>query len=201
MKLARTLIASAALVAAFGAQAAVIGTIGGGVGPFLTLSQAGLNGGTVATLVGGTVYNSDQPFADIPKGNVSSFLAVGPTAGQPATLTFADGGVSYISFLWGSPDTYNQLTVNSTGAGGSQMFSAAMLGLPGNGDQTFSSYVQFSGVAGSKITSLSFTNQPSIDAFETANYSLTPVPEPETYALMLAGLGALGFVARRRKSV
>lgn len=28
---------------------------------------------------------------------------------------------------------------------------------------------------------------------------VTPVPEPETYALMLAGLGALGFVARRRK--
>ncbi|MEP7057823.1 MAG: PEP-CTERM sorting domain-containing protein [Caldimonas sp.] len=27
----------------------------------------------------------------------------------------------------------------------------------------------------------------------------TPVPEPETYALMLAGLGVLGFVAKRRK--
>jgi PEP-CTERM motif len=30
---------------------------------------------------------------------------------------------------------------------------------------------------------------------------LAPVPEPETYALMLAGLAAVGFVARRRKSV
>jgi hypothetical protein len=30
--------------------------------------------------------------------------------------------------------------------------------------------------------------------------AVAPIPEPETYALMLAGLGALGAVARRRKS-
>jgi hypothetical protein len=29
-------------------------------------------------------------------------------------------------------------------------------------------------------------------------YTLAPVPEPQTYALMLLGLGALGFMARRR---
>ncbi|HEY3633581.1 MAG TPA: PEP-CTERM sorting domain-containing protein [Caldimonas sp.] len=30
--------------------------------------------------------------------------------------------------------------------------------------------------------------------------SIAAVPEPETYAMLLAGLGAMGFVARRRKS-
>ena len=30
--------------------------------------------------------------------------------------------------------------------------------------------------------------------------SVTAVPEPETYAMMLAGLGALGFLARRRRN-
>jgi hypothetical protein len=29
--------------------------------------------------------------------------------------------------------------------------------------------------------------------------SLAPVPEPETYAMMLAGFGLLGVAARRRK--
>ncbi|HZV67872.1 MAG TPA: FxDxF family PEP-CTERM protein, partial [Telluria sp.] len=30
------------------------------------------------------------------------------------------------------------------------------------------------------------------------NLNVTPVPEPETYGMMLAGLGVLGFLARRR---
>ena len=31
-----------------------------------------------------------------------------------------------------------------------------------------------------------------------ANYTITPVPEPESYALLLAGLGLVGTIARRR---
>ncbi|RFP19574.1 PEP-CTERM sorting domain-containing protein [Duganella sp. BJB475] len=34
----------------------------------------------------------------------------------------------------------------------------------------------------------------------TYTYETAPVPEPETYAMLLAGLGLMGVVARRRKS-
>jgi len=36
--------------------------------------------------------------------------------------------------------------------------------------------------------------------FSDYGVSVTAVPEPETYALMLAGLGVVGFMARRRKA-
>lgn len=36
---------------------------------------------------------------------------------------------------------------------------------------------------------------------ESGYYLLTPVPEPETYALMLGGLGLVGWMARRRNAV
>jgi hypothetical protein len=66
-----------------------------------------------------------------------------------------------------------------------------------NGDQSFNQSVQFTALAGAKITSLVFSS--TDNAFESANFSITPIPEPETYALMMAGLGVMGFVARRRR--
>ena len=31
--------------------------------------------------------------------------------------------------------------------------------------------------------------------------NVAPVPEPQTYMLLLAGLGAVGFISRRRRSM
>jgi len=204
MKLVKTLVAAAAVVASLGANAEVTGALGGGFGTFLTLSGSGapnsggtLSGAVSGTIVGGSVLAADSPpFADdVAPG--SNYLTAGPVAGSPATLTFSGAGVDYISFLWGSPDMFNSLTVNSTGSAG-QLFTASSLGFPvTNGDQSFNQSVQFTALAGSKITSLVFAS--TDNAFESANFSITPIPEPETYALMMAGLGVMGFVARRRR--
>ena len=181
------------------ANAAVIGSTGGGTGPFSTLSSAGLDGGATATLTGGHVYNSDLPFADIPKGGVfgGNFLAAGLLAGQPAILTFAQP-TSYLSFLWGSPDTYNVLTLVSSAA--TYTFTAQSLGFAvTNGNQAFSQYAQFIGTAGETIQSVSFSNTPARDAFEVANFSVTAVPEPGTCGLMLVGFGMVAGASRYRR--
>jgi len=209
MKFVKSLFACVALAASVGAQAQVTGALGGGAGTFLLLSSPAqctlavpctLTGSVNAEIVGGSILNSDQPFADIPAGSIvgGNFLSAGPTTTAPSTVTF-DSGIDYISFLWGSPDTYNRLTVITTA--GDVNFTAAGLGFSvTNGDQSFSQYVQFTADAGVDILGLRFNNSPAVNAFEVANFTVTaPVPEPETYALMLAGLGAIGFISRRRR--
>lgn len=205
MKLALALAGTAALTFASAGHAAVV--VGSGSGTnLLTLSGPGTpgsggtltgSGGTVATISGGQVLNTDQPFADIPEAPFGgTFLSVGPTSGQPATLAFTTP-VNFLSFAIGSPDTYNLLTIVTNM--GSQTFTAAMLGLPTDGNQGFTGFVNFTGVAGDLIKSVTFTNSPSINAFETASFSVTAVPEPGTWAMMLLGFAGMGAAMRRSR--
>lgn len=171
-------------------------------GAHVELSSTGLAGGTIATLSGGAVYTSDHPsFAAMPAGlaDGSSFLAAGPSSGGAATLTFTNGGVSAIGFLWGSPDTYNRLLVTTTGGILTTFGTTTMLFARTDGDQSFSQNVRLTADSGLAITALTFDNLPNNNAFEVANFVVAQVPEPQTYAMLLAGLAVVVFVGVRRK--
>ncbi|WP_213980531.1 PEPxxWA-CTERM sorting domain-containing protein [Sphingomonas sp. dw_22] len=188
----------AALLASTAAQAQVSGSLGNNGGAYTSLSGAGLGGGTVATLAGGTVYTSDLPFADLPAGSVfeNTFLAAGPSSTSPATLTFG-AGYGYLSFLWGSPDGHNLLTI-TTSLGNTATFTAAGLGFDTSGNQNFSQYVQFETLGTNEyISTVSFAS--SQDAFEAANFRVAGVPEASTWAMMIVGVGAAGGMLRRRR--
>lgn len=182
------------VLAAPAAQATVIAGLGNNGSSFVTIDSLG-------TRSGGTLYTADQPFADIPKGGIlnDQFLAVGKTAGSPSTITFATA-LNYLSFLWGSPDTYNLLTL-TTNQGNTFTYTAQGLGFAvTDGSQAFSQYVQFHAADGELITSAKFDATPLRDAFEVANFS-TGLPEPATWALMIMGIGFTGAALRRRQQV
>lgn len=84
-------------------------------------------------------------------------------------------------------------------------YSADLNGVPfvlsPNGAFEFGS-LSASGVTGPLMITVSGLAT-GVGGGSAASYSgtlnVTPVPEPETYALMLAGLGAIGFMASRRR--
>ena len=151
--------------------------------------------------VEGALYNTSliSGVAARPVGSLGNFLSVGNSGNSsgPTTLTFTQG-LSYFGFLWGSPDAYNQVTFwNGNTVLGSYSGSAVMA--PPNGNQSFASYFNVSATGGDVITKVTFAS--SGMAFETDNHAfVTAVPEAQTYAMMLAGLGLMGAIVRRRKS-
>jgi hypothetical protein len=152
-----------------------------------------------ASYAGGKLFNMDTAgisgVSARPVGSSGNYWSI--QGGQVGTVSFSTP-LSYYGFLWGSPDVagWNSVTFyeGSTSLGTFDGTLVAATNAWGN-----TGYFNVSTTNGSKITSIEFTA--NANAFETDNHAfITAVPEPETYVLMLAGLGLLGVMARRKKA-
>jgi hypothetical protein len=117
------------------------------------------------------------------------------------TWTFSLTGSNDLSSLISRNfSTANGAILNFAGSiSGGSLAAAESLQLDSNASSQNLSFASTLG-AGSYSLLISGLSQRAGTRY-TFNADVTPVPEPETYALLLAGLGVLAFVAKRRKSV
>lgn len=142
----------------------------------LSYSQSGLSGSFNETL--------SFTFGLVP--------AAGIRASFSATGLFGNIGIDPSYSLFGSPFTHLISYPDSTSHIGYL-----------NYDETTHSFglsdlVPLPWVPGATLA-LNITGNLGTSSNAAFNLTLAPVPEPETYAMLLAGLGLMGAIARRRK--
>lgn len=208
----RNLLLAAVAVASFAgtAQAAVMTDFTpGGASPvpgftvidtFDNLSGVTVNGNVnlVKILVGSSGQGA-QPANSSPAG--TNYLSV--LGGGSATINFG-ANVTGFQFDWGSIDSYNTLTIASSVGSlvivpGSASFPNAANGnqfLPGT-NGLFTVW----GTAGETFSSITLASRSN--SFEIDNLAVRTaggvIPEPATWAMLIAGFGLVGASLRRQR--
>jgi hypothetical protein len=124
----------------------------------------------------------------------ASRITVAPVAGGEFDIISFDGGESWISqpHQWSTQiEAVGYLAVGGTTT---QVFDLDLIKDPVLGLQTFTFNNSFRG-----LTRVEFIGIGGNPEFSLDNVAVQAVPEPETYALMLGGLSAVAFMARRRQ--
>ncbi|WP_230969903.1 FxDxF family PEP-CTERM protein [Nitrogeniibacter aestuarii] len=115
-----------------------------------------------------------------------SVFAVGADAMAPMTFDFSLDTASYLSFEGFTSMSSVLVSLSSTSVLGGWLITPSSSG--------FSSMTSLLAAGDYSLSTMAF-GDPGYYAFET---TVTPVPEPETYGMFLAGLGMLGLIARRK---
>jgi hypothetical protein len=165
--------------------------------------QMGAGAVAIAAPPGGTLQSTvAQAWGVSAASDAISQTISGLVAGNTYTISFVEAAANR------SDVVYKGLLNWGVSLGGQTLQSTAVA-IPGafSASSWISNSLTFTATAASEV--LQFLAQSSVgvapepilllDNVSITNATVAAVPEPGTYALMLAGLGALGFIAKRRK--
>ncbi|WP_422017571.1 FxDxF family PEP-CTERM protein [Roseateles sp.] len=135
--------------------------------------------------------------------NFSGTVDAGPLSGQTfaGSYTFNAAQVSGSAFeqlaLSAFTLNFNSVTYTLNGSATADYADGVFLGLSYTSTNAAGTLSLLSGSM--DVTDAFLHFQPTTGLESSGGYTVTAVPEPETWALMLGGLGAIGMLARRRK--
>ena len=126
----------------------------------------------------------------------SQYLAI--LGGGSMEITFIKA-LRDFSFDWGSRDTYNTLKIYTTLGGAVPII---VIPAPGDGNQgAAATNGRFTATADPTDSITRIVFESSQNSFEIDNISGSAVPEPATWAMMIAGFGLAGTAIRRRRNI
>ena len=157
----------------------------------LSSTSAGI---LTATFLGFEALDTDTYTFTAASGTMSN-----KTATPNLTSIFGNVAAGLLNFTFA--DLFAGTTVGNGGSGGGAgMFNSYMVFGTGTG----AAFTAYTGPGGAYDVVLGFNDSLQVDGDYddfVVGLKVVAIPEPETYALMLAGLGAVGFLARRRRRI
>lgn len=167
-------------------------------------------GGVTSVVFGPSIHDSVDADDGVIDGSGllgdSFFVSSGATG---VRFTFNAGVLGALptsaGIAWTDGGAGTSVTFAAFGAAGETLFSNVASGFADNSNSGETAEDRFFGVTNAAGISAIFISNSSggmeVDHLQYGRNLViaAPVPEPETYALMLAGLGVLGWSARRRR--
>lgn len=163
------------------------------------------SGGVTSVVFGPSIHDSvdaDDGAIDGSGLQGDSYFGSGPVGLSFSFSAAALGSLpTDVGIVWTDAGAGSSVTFRAFGAGGELLFEHTESGFADNSNNGETAEDRFFGVRNAAgVSSIFISNTAGGIEVDHLQYGLAAaVPEPKTYALLLAGLGVVGWVARRRR--
>ena len=174
-----------------------------GVDTFNDISITTFTPSPLSRVAGPYTYTAAASTGFLGSGTAADHWLSTNTAADPITFSGFTGGVSAIGGNFVRTDVNGAFLTGTIRLTATDSFGAmSTQNIVNAGITSFLGFVSTGALTSLVVSAVqpgSTLVWPSVNNLTLAQAVSAPIPEPETYAMMLAGLGLIGFVARRRK--